>query len=912
MPRLSFITPFALVLLVLLPLMWGLALVAPRRLPRWRRWAALALRSAIVVACVLALAGVQVGLPVSQVATVFLLDRSDSVAPAQQQRAEAFVSEALRTLPQGDSAAVVVFGANALVERAPAAIPAALTVRSVPVGTRTNIQDAIQLGLALTPADTQQRLVLLSDGGETSGTARDAARLARARGVPIDVVDLPASTGDDTLLVGLDAPATASEGQLLPITIAVRSSVATTGRLELFVDGEVVASRDGVTIAPGDQSVQVELPAGRVGLRRIEARLTAEGDTVPQNNRAAGFTEIRGPPQVLLVASQPARALPLQQALAATGVQAVVQTPQQAPADLAVLREYAAVLLVDTPANAMPRALLEALPVYVRDLGRGFAMVGGTDSFGAGGYRRTLIEPMLPVLLDPLAPAERPDVALVLVIDRSGSMTEAAGADGRGKLALAKDAVFQASLGLGPSDQFGIVAFDSNAEAVLPMQPLPQAATIQDALSQFNGAGGTNIRPGVELAADMLATVDARVKHVILLTDGEADSNYRDLVEQLRADQITVSTVSIGSSANANLQDIANAGGGRFYRVPNAAAVPQIFLQETVTVAGRDIVREQFTPQIALESAVTRGVSGFPPLYGYNGTTLKDAATATLVAPDGQPILAEWQFGLGRVAAWTSDFKNDWARDWLAWDGFPRLVNALISTLQPAVSNERLSLDGREVGGTAQFELVAQQDDGAPLNDLALDGRLIGPQNSVVPFALTQVGPGRYRAQLPASEDGVYFAQVAVAGQQGPLGTVSTGVVVSYSPEYGERRADPGLLAELAQATGGRAGVTPAQSFDSTGQEALQVRELGLPLLWLALLLLPLDIAVRRVFLPRPAWVPRRHAAPQPRVPALVPLPPAVSRRPGDAAPPPASAAEQYARLRAAKRRARPSADETE
>ena len=211
MPRLSFITPAALALLALLPILWALTFLAPRRVAPWRRWLGLLIRSAMLVALVLGLAGAQLVRPVSALTTVFLIDASDSVAPTQRERAGQYVEEAIRAMPASDRAAVVVFGENALVERAPSSLAALGRLSSVPITRRTNIQDAVQLGLALLPADAQKRLVLLSDGGENSGRAVDAARLARARGVPLDAVALPSERGADVLISALDAPAIARE-----------------------------------------------------------------------------------------------------------------------------------------------------------------------------------------------------------------------------------------------------------------------------------------------------------------------------------------------------------------------------------------------------------------------------------------------------------------------------------------------------------------------------------------------------------------------------------------------------------------------------------------------------------------------------------------------------------------------------
>jgi len=855
MPHLTFITPAALALLVLLPFLWAFTLLTPRRIAPARFWLGLLLRSVILAALVLSLAGTQLIQPVRTLTTVFLLDQSDSIAPAQRERASAYVENALQTLPPGDRAAVVVFGDGALVERAPASLATLGRISSVPVTTRTNIQDALQLGIALLPADSQKRIVLLSDGGENSGRATDAAQLASARGVPIDVVTLPSERGADVILTALDAPSLAREGQEMALNVVVNSNFATTAKLQLFIDGQLAREQD-LSITVGANSFSVRVPAGAAGFRRIEAKLDPQGDTEPQNNRAGAYTEVQGPPRILMIAGDAQRAANLTAALQSTGIKVDLRAPNAAPAGIDQLSNYAAVILVDTPASDVPRALLEALPTYVRDLGRGLAMIGGVDSFGAGGYRRAVkdqtgvsIEDALPVNLDPLDTAQQPDLALIMVIDRSGSMAESGGGS-RTKLELAKEAVYQASFGLAQRDQIGLVVFDDDAETILPLQKLPPATAIEQALSTFNDGGGTDIRPGLELAAQAITGANAKIKHIILMTDGQAPANYDDLVDQLHSAGVTITTVAIGNDADPRLADVAKRGGGRYYLVQRVEEIPRIFLQETVVAAGRDIVEGKFVPQVALQSPMVRGLGGLPPLYGYNGTEIKEAARAILVTPDGKPILAQWQYGLGRAVAWTSDFKGQWARDWVNWGQFPRFISGLTDMLLPPRAAGSLELHTSASGAQAAIELSAQNEQGQTLDKLAVQGKLIDPNNASTALSFVQVGPGRYRAVTSADTPGVYLAQIAAVGADGqPVGMASTGLVVSYSPEYGATRDNPQLLRELASISGGRVDPAATTIFEPPAQAVGSVTEIGMPLLWLALLLWPLDIGLRRLYL---------------------------------------------------------------
>lgn len=852
---LTVIFPALLWLLLLLPLLWLFAwatwLPNRARLGRRRYLALLGVRSLLLAALILALAGAQVVRAVEATAVVFLIDGSASVAPAQRERALAYVNAAIAAGQPSDQAAVVVFGAAPAVERAAAPLAPLRQLTSAVVTSRSDIAQAVQLGLALLPADAQKRLVLLSDGAETQGHALEAARLAALRGVPIEVVPLRVARGPDVLVAAVSAPSSARAGQDIPLTVRLESGLTGLAQVEVLADGQLVNTQ-ALTLSAGvNRELTVRLPAGTPGFRRFEARVSAPGDTQPLNNSSAAFTQVEGPPRVLLVAGSDDRTAPLRAALAAGEVSIDTLDPAQLSGDQTVLRQYAAIFLIDTPANRVAPAAQRALVTYVRDQGGSLAMIGGTQSFGAGGWRRTPIAEILPVELDPKSETRTPDLALALVLDRSGSMGEVAG-PGRDQLSLAKEAVFLASQGLASRDQLGVYVFDDLADTVLPMQALPGMFAIEEALSQVSVGGGTNIRAGVALAAPALAGANARVKHLILLTDGLDESNYGDLIDQLHAQGTTVTIVSIGGNANPSLEGLAARGGGAFYRVQTAQDVPQIFLSETVRAAGRDLVEAALTPLVALNAPPVRGLGALPRLYGYDATTARATARTIVIAPNGAPLLAVWQVGLGRTLAWTSDLKGQWATDWLGWAGFAPFAQGLVDTLLPPPAAGRLSLEARAEAATAILDLVVSGEDGRLATGASIEGRLLDPAGQATSLRFTQVGVGRYRAVAPADMPGAYLAQVAALDQDGQaLGTARGGLVVNFSPEYGANDTGPALLSDVAALTGGRVEPPVASLFLSAGQPVGRVSEIALPLLWLALALLPLDIALRRLFLSR-------------------------------------------------------------
>ena len=875
---LSVVFPALLWLLLLLPLFWLFAWATwtPNRLRLGRRryFTLLGVRSVLLAALILALAGAQVGRAVDDTAVVFLIDGSDSVAPAQREQALAYVNAALAAGQPSDRAAVVLFGATPAVERAAAPLTPLRHLTSVVRTSRTDLAAAVQLGLALLPADAQKRIVLLSDGAENQGSAATAARLAALRGVPITVVPLRAERGPDVFVAAVTAPGSARAGQTIPVVVRLVSGQAGPAEVAFFADDQLVTTL-AVALPVGTTDLTVQIPAGEPGFRRFTVRVSAPADTEARNNSGAAFTQVDGPPRVLLVAAVPERAAPLQAALAAGTVTVDRLDPAQLPGDPTVLRQYAAVVLIDTPANLVAPAAQRALVTYVRDQGGGLAMLGGSESFGAGGWRRTPLAASLPVELDPKSETRTPDLALALVLDRSGSMGEAAGA-GRDRLSLAKEAVYLASQGLATRDQLGVYVFDDAAQTILTLQPLPDLFVLEEALSQASIGGGTNIRAGVALAAPALAAANARIKHMILLTDGLDDNNYGDLIDQLRAQGTTVTIVSIGGDANPNLAGLAARGGGAFYRVETAQDVPRIFLSETIRIAGRDLVEGALTPLVALNAPPVRGLGALPTLYGYNATTARAAARTIVVAPNGAPLLAVWQVGLGRTLAWTSDLKGQWAKDWLGWANFAPFAQGLIDALLPPPAVGRLSLTTSAEGATAILNAVVSGEDGRPATSAVLEGRLLDPAGQGASLHFTQVGVGRYRAVAPADVPGVYLAQIVALDANGQaLGTASGGLVVTFSPEYGPNERGPILLSDLAALTGGQVAPPPASLFASAGQPVGRVTEIALPLLWLVLALLPLDIGLRRLFLhPRTFWLPRRTTTER----SEPPLDPAMAR----------------------------------
>jgi hypothetical protein len=221
----------------------------------------------------------------------------------------------------------------------------------------------------------------------------------------------------------------------------------------------------------------------------------------------------------------------------------------------------------------------------------------------------------------------------------------------------------------------------------------------------------------------------------------------------------------------------------------------------------------------------------------------------------GDPLLSVWGYGLGRVVAWSTDVGQEWATDWLKWSEYSRFWGQVIGYTLPAPDLGLLQLETeREPDGT--LALVAESVDaaGQPVDRARTQVRLQTPGGQERQFSLRQVAPGRYEQGLRLPDPGAYQVTVTQGRGDEPEETVTTGFVINYPAEYDTAAAEGGtaLLNEIARLTGGRALSLgeieqvrlPSGEAETASTEV--VSELWPWLLLVALLLWPLEIALRR------------------------------------------------------------------
>ncbi|MBV9864225.1 MAG: VWA domain-containing protein [Abitibacteriaceae bacterium] len=809
-----------------------------------RRRLALGLRILITTLVILALAGLQLVHFNRDLAVMFVVDYSDSVGPNAKEAAQRYIDTAIKARKTNDKWGVVVFGREAYIDQTVSGAPTLGKIQTVPATEFTDIAAAIRLGMASLPDGMQKRLVILSDGNENLGNALDEAQVARNNDVTIDVVPLTSPQRHEVLLEKLTLPSEAKIGEPLEVKVVARATQDTDSQIKLFRDGKYLGSRN-VHLSRGKNVFVFPQSIEEAGAATFEAQIEAPRgmDTITENNRALGFVNVQGKPRVLLVSNDPQQGQFLLNALQREKVNVELRGAGGVPEQLRAMQPYDAIILSNVPAWDLSTKQMLSLQSYVRDLGCGLIMVGGEYSYGPGGYRSTPVEETLPVTMDIKNMQYIPGGAVALIMH---SCEFPAGND------WAKAVCSQVTRQMGDNDYEGLCVFGMDATWVYPMLKVGSNRNkMLTLIRSINPGDMLDFDSALELSYKGLTSTKAYLKHCIILSDGDPSPPTPQLVAKFNAAHITVSTVVIqphDSSGAANMWRIARQHHGRFYQVKNPREIPNIFLKEAATVSRSAIIEETFTPHVGADSSIIKGITQMPPLLGYVGTSQKPTAHPVLLSHQNDPILATWQYGLGKSVAFTSDAQQRWAAPWLQWPGFSKMWAQTVrwSMRQSSSSDLQTSVDIDKGRGKITIEAVDEK--GNFLNFLNPKARLVPPDLKGVDLSLDQTGPGHYEANFDARQLGTYLVNIQTKRGDKTTSQV-TGGVLPYSPEYNAVGTNDPLLSRIAEIGEGEA--VPfdkaAQVFARPHIEARLPQDVWLPLLMLATCLFPLDVAVRRL-----------------------------------------------------------------
>jgi uncharacterized membrane protein len=492
---------------------------------------------------------------------------------------------------------------------------------------------------------------------------------------------------------------------------------------------------------------------------------------------------------------------------------------------------------------------MRLLESAVRDFGVGLVCVGGDQTYAAGAYRGTPLETTLPVNMELDSKKVLPKGAVALVMH---------GMEFMNGNQIARDCALGVLDALGPQDEMGVVLWDGRDRWLFPVQPVGNKQEVGRLVAGMNQGDLPSFQNVMSMAHLGLQKSTANIKHMLVFSDGDPAAPSQQLMQSMVDDRITVTTILIAGHAGPDTMIwIADQGRGRFYNVSNPSQLPQIFVKEAAVILKSAIFEEPFRPKLAAGSEVVRGIGAeeYPTLRGYVSTTPKARAEVPLVSDKGDPILAHWQFGLGRAVAFTSDAKARWARDWLSWGKYRQFWSQAAQWALRRVENADFTTEISVDKGEGHISIEAVDDQGNYRNFLNLQTVVVSPKGERQTVRLEQTAPGHYEAKFPTKEVGSYLLNLMEVQDGKLVASQVVGASVNYSPEFNAPEPNVNLLNRLAESTSGKIlDWTSGNPFLHDRVKTFQPRDLWEWLVKMAVLLFVLDVGIRRIQVDHDDW----------------------------------------------------------
>jgi uncharacterized membrane protein len=862
-----------------LTLWWGRASLSG--LATTMRRAALVLRLLVILLIAAALAEPQWRKESRDVAVTAVLDASRSVPLTWQKHSEQYVEDARKANAERkeDRLGVVTVTSEAIVQSLPSKLTDRVEKGLLGSTLGTNLAAGVRLALATRPQDAAYRLLLITDGNETTGSLLEAAEAARAVNVPIDVLPIRYNFEHEVIVDQLIAPMTARMGENLNLRVVMTSTSPAQGRLSILINGDPVdldPDEPGfgktIDLEPGTNVMSVPVTVPRAGPQEFKAIYepleTAEGrrDAILENNEQLAVTFVAGEGRVLMITEVPDEMQPLLSALQQAKITVEVMSADQAPKTLTELNGFDAIILANEPAYNFSLQTQDNLKAYVHETGGGLIKLGGPDSFGAGGWIGSPLEDALPVRLDPPQKRQMPRGALVL-ISHSIEMPDG--------MSWGKKTAQAAVDALSRLDLAGIVEYDprraGGATWVHPIAEVGDGSAIRRSIQNLAFGDMPDYDPAMTLALQGLMNADAGAKHVVMITDGDASMPSQRLLQMYRKERVTISTVGVYPHTAADLQKLATIAqqtGGRHYEVVNQGGlgqIVQIFIKEAQTVK-RSLIWEgtPFVPALTGAPVETmRGIGGVAPLSGYVVTGDREGlAMVTLRGKENDPIMAVWHYGLGRVVAYTSDATSRWNPAWVGWPGYKAFWEQHVRWAMRPSGSANVRVTTEKAGDQTRVIVEALDQEGERLNFARFRGRVAGPEGKGQDIDLQQVGPGRYEGRFDSQDAGSYVVSMRYAApnpQGGEImeGSVQASVTKPFADEFRALTDNMPLLQQVANMTGGRVLAGDPRGDDLWRREGVMMPVATRPI-WILVAIFAIgvflmDVGIRRVRVDIPA-----------------------------------------------------------
>lgn len=815
-----------------------------------------AVRLVTAIIIILAAAGIYLKASAPGRDLMIVVDRSRSMPAGSQTKVSEIIRLAEGERRDGDRIGIVSFGARPQIEKLALADDKFTHFEKEIDADGSDLGDAVETALQMIPEGRNGAILVISDGEYNGKDPVPIARRAFSRDVKIHTRALARPADPDLAVERVDLPDAAATGEPFQFVVWVRSDVKREAEYQLERDGKSLTSGKRV-FEEGLNRLVFRDSVDRAGVSKYIVKLSENADPVPENNRAVAVLRVEGA-RPLLIINNDGDEDALATALRNAQFPIVVSAPEKLSLDLVSLTAYRAVILENVSANRL-RPNLDGLRDFVTERGGGLFITGGRASFGVGGYYKSTIDDCIPVTMEMRQEHRKFGIGLAISLDRSGSMAMPVG-NGLQKMDLANLGTCAAIELLSPMDSVAVIAVDSAPHIIVEMGPANKISEITNTVRTIKSmGGGIFCYTALVAAGKELERARQDNKHIILFADAadsEEPGKYKELLEEFRKANITVSVIGLGSEHDSDaefLKDIAKRGGGEIYFTTDPDELPRLFSQDTMTVS-RSTFIEQLTNTAATKDLLTIGEmieNGFPAVEGYNLTYLRPGASLGVMSVDEYkaPIVAFMYHGLGRSAALTAQIGGTKGKNLVSWKGFSSFASTtarwLVGQEEPREFFTSVRRDGKDAIVSVEIDADAKQN-ALPADTAQLSARITEPNGKIRELTLDRVNQTRFEARYPLTREGVSLGTVKLNDKQ----FVSLPpVALPYSPEFeraGEADRGTKLLKQIAAESGGRFEPDMPAVFDGErGGRAWRV--LTRELLWAALGLLVLEIAGRRL-----------------------------------------------------------------
>jgi uncharacterized membrane protein len=809
------------------------------------------LRSILVIILGLALSDPRLLSHSDQVNVFFCLDISESIPADQRLKAKTFIKQTASQMQFEDQAGFIVFGKDALLEVSLRKKLEALDIKSIVNPHNTNIHNALQLAIGRLPQQGKNKIVVFSDGNENMQPSRDMAYLAGSLGIEIYPVPMATWFGkNEAFIKSLETPSNVALETPFEIKLVVISSVKKSGELVMVKNGNLLVQQP-IELNSGTNVIAFADTLIEPGLYLYQAVVNFSADTFFQNNEGLSFTKGTRKARILHLTDKDSSSNYLAEALQVQGLDIDLQHIKNISGAIHEFVDYNAIILDNVSGRSISFSTMEQLERYVKDTGGGLIMVGGDTSFGAGYYKKTPVEKALPVFMDTPTDIKLSELYLIFVIDKSSSMTSSY--KDKSKLEMAKIAAFSSIEMLNPIDSVGIVTFDTEFGWTVPITTANERQKIAENLSRVMEGGGTDLYPALKDVHNVLNQITSGRKHVIVLSDGETEeADFQSLVQSMNASGISISTVSIGQGANiALMRSIAEWGRGRTYYTDDPNSIPKIFTSETKIISKKTIKEKPMQPVAKSSNEILHGLvyDKLPAIYGQVVTYPKPGSELLIETEQG-PLLAAWQYGLGRSVAFTSDLSNRWGKDWIKWKHYGKFASQMVKWAQRKETRKRFFSAIDIKGEKGNFLVDVTTDQNRFVNHLELNTNVLLPSGKDQTFAMEQIAPGRYVGAFPAEEIGAYHFSVYSNSGTYAETPQTFGFGIPYAEEFNSTAVNEDLLEDLASTTKGRVlsiDQIPADFFKDKSDSRHSETSIWPYLMMIFLLLLIADVVARKL-----------------------------------------------------------------